>query len=239
MPETKSMSKNESNESQPSPEAVIAFLRAHPQFLSEHPEVCDLLTPPREHQGKGVVDFQQYMVKRLRADRDDVIQEAREIVETSRANAHNLSRVHHAVVMLLEAQNFEDFIHVMTMDFAAHLDVDIVSLVVETDGTKIPHINLSGVHAVTSGTVDLLMRERAIILESAVTGFEEIYGGGAGLVKSQALLRLNISSNVPCALLAFGSRDPAMFQSGQGTEQIVFLGQVIERCFRSWLNLPR
>lgn len=237
MPDT--MSKNNEQTADISIADVIAYLKANPQFLNENPEICDILTPPRAAEGKGVVDFQHYMVRRLREDRDDIIEEARTLVENTRANAHNLSRIHQAVLLLLEAQNFEDFIHVMTMDFASLLDVDIVSLVVETDGQKIPHINLSGVHAVSAGTVDLLMRERPVILESDISGFEEIYGGGAGLVKSQALLRLTISHNVPCALLAFGSRDPHMFDDGQGTEQILFLGQVIERCIRSWLTIPR
>ena len=40
------------------------------------------------------------------------------------------------------------------------------------------------------------------------------------------------------AILAFGSRDANLFCEGQSTDQILFLARVIERCFRSWLNLP-
>ena len=43
--------------------------------------------------------------------------------------------------------------------------------------------------------------------------------------------------DTPPAILAFGSRDPVMFQDGQATDQIIFLARVIERCFRSWLNI--
>jgi uncharacterized protein YigA (DUF484 family) len=221
-------------------EDVIAFLRKRPRFLIDNPEVCDFLAPPQQHDGRrsGVADFQHYMVKRLKEDRDGIIEEARSIVETSRANASNLSRVHRAVLMLLEAYDFEDFVHALTMDCAAVLDVDIISLIVETDGTVVPHINLNGVHAVSPGTISLVMRERMVMLEGNIIGLDEVYGGGAGLVKSQALLRLAISPHLPPALIAFGSRNPELFQEGQGTEQICFLGQVIERCFRSWLHLP-
>ena len=179
------------------------------------------------------------MVKRLREDRNDILEEAREIIELSRNNMKNLSRIHRGVIMLLEARDFEDFIHVITMDTSALLDTDIISLIIETEGEVVPHINLPGVRAVMPGTVELLMKEQTIILESNMAGIDELYGGGAGLVKSQLLLRLNISINVPPVMLAFGSRDPEMFAPGQGTEQIAFLGQVIERCFRSWLDLPQ
>lgn len=219
-------------------EDVITWLRDNPDFLNQHPEACDLMHPPREHQGKGIVDFQQFMVKRLREDRDGIIEEAREIVETSRANMSNQARVHACVVMLLEARTFEDFIHTVVMDFAALLDVDIISLIVEAEGSVIPHINISGVHAVTPGSIDLLMHNNTILLESHVAGIGEIYGGGAGLVKSQALLRLSIGPSAPPAMLAFGSRDPEMFAQGQGTDLILFLGRVVERCFHAWLDLP-
>jgi uncharacterized protein YigA (DUF484 family) len=219
---------------------VIAFLRKHPRFLINNPEICDLLEPPAQHDGRksGVADFQHYMVKRLKEDRDGIIEEAREIVEISRANASNLSRIQRSVLMLLDAYSFEDFIHALTMDCATVLDVDIISLIVETDGGTVPHINLTGVHAVTPGTVALVMRDRGAMLEGNIIGLDEVYGGGAGLVKSQALVKLIISQHLPPAMIAFGSRDPVLFQEGQGTEQIAFLGRVIESCFRSWLNLP-
>ncbi len=234
---TETMTKKKEPEAGVAAAEVLAFLKENPGFLEKHPELCDVLLPPRNRSGKGVVDFQDYMLRRLREDRDGIIREAQEIVETSRANMNNLTRINRAVLMLLEAENFEDFIHVLTMDFASLLDVDIVTLVVETDGGVIPHINIPGVHVVTQGTIDLLMKKHPIMLEPDIAGLPEVYGGGAGLVKSQALVRLAISTNVPSAMLAFGSRDAAMFSEKQGTEQLAFLGQVVERCFRAWLKI--
>lgn len=218
---------------------VIAWLRAHPRFLQDNPHVCDLLLPPSEKKGKGIADFQSYMIQRLKDDKHEVIESARELVENSRHNMNNLSRIHRAVLLVLEAHHFEDFVRTITLDFASLLDVDIVSLIVETDGEVIPHIDLAGVRLVTPGTINLLLGQSDVALESATRGLDQLYGGGATLVKSQALLRLHIGGDTPPALLAFGSRDPNMFYPGQGTEMIAFLGQVVERCFRSWLTLPR
>lgn len=214
---------------------VIDWLKKNPNFLVENPDVCDLLTPPQSVSGKGVVDFQSYMIRRLKDDREEVIETAREIVETTRVNMNNQTRIHKAVLMVLEARSFEDFIHTITMDFAALLDIDIISLVVETEGDVVPHVNMAGVRLLTPGSIELLMKDNDVTLESNVNGFEEIYGGGAGLVKSQTLLRLHIGGDTPPAMLAFGSRNPNLFEPGQATDQIRFLGQVVERCFRSWL----
>ncbi len=215
---------------------IINWLRDHPDFLKKHPELLDHMAPPKENFGKGVADFQHYMVKRLKADRDEVLESAREIVETSRANMNSQTRIHRAILLLLEAQSFPDFIHTLTMDFPSLLDTDIVSLIVETDGDIVPQIHMQGVRAVPPGTVQLLMKDKPIILEARIAGLEEIYGGGAGLVKSQALLKLHIGQEAPAAMIAFGSRDPDMFESGQGTELIAFLGCVTERLFQAWLH---
>ncbi len=151
---------------------------------------------------------------------------------------NNQQRVHAAVLRLLEARNFEEFIHIITMDLASMLDVDIAVLVVEADGQAIPHIQNNGIKIVPENTCDSWMNGKDVMLEDNISGIEAIYGGGANLVQSQILLRVGISMDTPPAIIAFGSRNPDMFAEGQATDQILFLTRVIERCFRTWLNLP-
>jgi len=233
------MSDPKSQSKEPLTEAeIIAWLEKNPLFLQRHPEVLEFLSPPKSASGKGVVDFQHYMVKRLRDDKNEILETTREFVENSRANMNNLARIHNAVIILLEAHSFEDFIHTITMDFAAMLDVDIISLIIETDGSHIPQINTPGVRIVLPGTVTTLTKDKAIVLQSDIRGYEEVYGGGATLVRSQAFVRLTIMPETPPALLAFGSRDPELFQSSQATDLLSFLGKVIERRFRSWITNP-
>ncbi len=218
-------------------EDVIEFLKDNPKFLQQHPEVVDLLIPPKIKTEKGIADFQSYMIQRLKTDKEEAISSTREMLETSRANMNNQYRVHKAVLLLLEAESFDQFIQTITMDVAPILDVDISVLVVESDGTAIPHVQTSGIRIIPPGTVDKWMDGKNALLQENISGIEAIYGGGAALVKSQILLRVDISMETPPAILAFGSRDPGMFSEGQGTDQILFLARVIERCFRSWLSI--
>ena len=219
-------------------EDVLDYLRDHPHFLQKHPEAVDLLVPPKAGQGKGVADFQTYMIQRLKADKEEVLSSTKEIVATSRANMNNQYRIHKAVLMLLEAASFDEFISTITMDLGTLLDVDISVLVVESNGDEIPHVHTSGIRVIPPGTVDNWMGGKNVMLQDNISGIEAIYGGGATLVKSQILLRVDISMNTPPAILAFGSRNADMFQDGQATDQVLFLARVIERRFRAWLKLP-
>lgn len=219
-------------------EDVIEFLRANPKFLQKNPEACDLLIPPKNGGGKNVADFQSFMIERLKDDKEKVLETTQEIVENARSNMNNQQRIHKVVLRLLEARNFEEFIHIITMDLSTMLDTDISVLVVESNGHDIPHIHTNGIRVLPAGTIDKWMKGQDVLLESNISGIEAIYGGGATLVQSQALLRVDISMDTPPAILAFGSRDPNMFEDGQGTEMVSFLARVVERAFRSWLNLP-
>jgi hypothetical protein len=217
---------------------VLDFLRNNPKFLSQHPEAVDYMHLPKRSKDKSIADFQSYMIDRLKADKEEVIGTAKELVETARSNMNNQHRIHRAVLRLLEARTFDEFIAFITTDLATILDTDLCVLVVEANGEDIPHIHATGIRVVPQGTIDHWMQGQNVLLQSDIQGIEAIYGGGAMLVRSQALLRVDISMDTPPAILAFGSRDSAMFEEGQATDQVAFLARVVERAFRQWLHLP-
>jgi uncharacterized protein YigA (DUF484 family) len=82
--------------------------------------------------------------------------------------------------------------------------------------------------------IDAFLEGQDALLNTNIAGDPRLYGPAARLVKSQALLRLTMPGETPDALLAFGSRDPLLFQDGQGTELIGFLADVVERLLRRW-----
>ncbi len=218
---------------------IVRYLKDNPDFLQDSPEIYDLLLPPAVKSKTGVADFQSYMIERLKADKEDVIESTREMVENARSNMNNQQRIHTTVLRLLEATSFEDFIHSITMDLSSILDIDIAAIVVETEKNQIPDVSIAGIRVVPEGTVAKWMEDKTVLMQDNISGIEPIYGGGAALVQSQILLRVDISMNTPPAILAFGSRDPNMFSDGQATDQVLFLARVIERCFRFWLDVPK
>jgi uncharacterized protein len=219
-------------------ERIIAWLKQNPDFLKQNPEACDFLIPPTINAGRGVADFQSYMIERLKADKSEAVEVAREIVESARSNMNNQTRIHRAVLRVLDAESFDEFLQIITHDLSTLLNVDITTLVVETSGRAIPHIHTSGIRIVPDGTINSWMQNKTILLQENIGGIEAIYGPGATLVRSQALVRIDISQKTPPAILAFGSRDPHTFHPQQGTELVGFLARVVENEFRSWLMLP-
>jgi len=218
-------------------EQVIEFLKKNPKFLQANPSAMEFLIPPKTNGDKKVKDFQSFMIERLKQDKEKVVSTTRELIDNARSNMNNQLRIQNVILRLLEAKSFEEFIHIITMDMSAMLDTDISVLVVESTGDDIPHVHTNGIRLVPPGTIDKWMGDKSAMLQSNISGIEAIYGGAFTLVQSQALLRVDISMNTPPAILAFGSRDPNMFEDGQATDQIAFLARVVERAFRAWLHL--
>jgi uncharacterized protein YigA (DUF484 family) len=223
------------------PAAVAAYLRRHPDFLVEHPDLAAVLRPPARQLGERVVDLQSFIVERLRADVSRLKLTQRKLIATSRNNLVSQGRVHSAVVALVGARSFESFIQIVTEELAGMLDVDAIGFGVEASRPEeTPGVSsTSNVMILPAGTVAELVGDQDVMLRADVIGDLRVFGeAAASLVRSDALVRLRLGEGAPPALLALGARRPGIFHPGQGNELIVFLSQVIELTLRAWLDLP-
>ena len=222
-----------------SADQVAAYLRRHPEFLADNPDLLDSQKPPARARGKGIVDLQQFQVQRLRDELGDLTSLRDELISAGRSNLSTQSRVHQAVLAILNARSFEEFVETITTDMAAILDLDVVTIGVEKTEEGGAWRPMAGVYCLEAGDIDERLGPSAnILLREEVEGDPTIFDGAAGLVRSDALIRLKISDTTPPALLALGSRQSAAFHAGQGTELLGFLSRVLEVTFRAWLNLP-
>ena len=219
---------------------VLAYLRRHPDFLERHPEALRLVRPPARNTGDDVLDFQQFLLERLRRDVVRLQDEQQSLISTTRGNLASQCRVHKAVVAMLRAASFEHLLQIVTTDLAVLTDVDVVTLGVESSAARMTRLPVPGIHLLASGRVDALLGpNRDALLASNIHGDPELFGPAAGLVRSQALLRLSISRSGPVGLMCMGTRNPDTFYPGLGTELLTFLARALEITIVQWLERGR
>jgi hypothetical protein len=219
---------------------IAAWLARHPDFLARHPELLRALAEREGGGGAGpVVDLRQVMVERLRTELAALRRDRDALLATSRTNLAAQTRIHAAVLDLMNAASFEQFVATITADLAPTLALDAVALCVESERPN-RAMPLAGLRLLPVGAVDRFLGPgRAVLLRPAVAAEAAIYGRAASyLVKSDALLRLGASPAAPVGLLALGAREPGHFRPGQGTELLRFLAGAIESTMRAWLDLP-
>ena len=221
----------------PSADEVETYLRDHPDFLVDHPELVNLLLPPEAKRGEGVVDLQRYMLERVRGDLSRVQTQQNDILATSRSNLITQNRVHASVIAMLGATTLEHLIEIITTDLAVHIEVDAVTLGFEALDRLPAGGNRTTLRILPKGAIDRLLgtgKDLALIPDGQPDA--QLFGSAATLVRSQALLRLQLRRDAPQGVLAFGSRTPDKFHPGQGTELLSFLGKVVELTFRGGLD---
>ncbi len=219
---------------------IIAYLRRHPDFLDRHPEALRLLGAPTREIGQDVVDFQHFQIERLRRDLARVNLEHRTLIAASRGNLASQGRVHKAVIAILAAPSFEQLLQTVTTDLGVLLDVDVVTIGVESSAAPAGRLSLHGIQLLKEGAVDALLGpERSALLRVDAAGDAALFGAAAGLVRSQALLRLTFGRSAPVGLLCIGTRQPGRFHPGLGTEGLTFLARALGITIAQWLNPPR
>ena len=223
---------------------VVRFLRENPDFLERYPQLLSVIRAPErqfedaDEAGGEVVDLQGAMLSRMRSELAQREEQSSELIDASRANLQSQNRVHAAVIAILSARSLDHMIEILTIDLAGLLNVDAVALCLE--GGMVTPTSAQGVRVVPVGTIDKILDvSRTVSLRENVEGDRRIYGEAAGLVRSEAMLRLSVREDAPCALLAMGSREPDRFHTGQGSELLTFLARILEHSIRTWLDLPR
>lgn len=219
-----------------SDDLVAAHLRANPDFLLRYPDLAACLAAPAREAGGGrVADLQQYMIERLRRELDEVRGCAEHLIGTQRTNMSLQTRTHDAVLGVLASQSMDELVQVLT-DVAELLEVDVITLCLETADEVVPDLAADGLMRLPRGSCTELFGDRDVVLRGSASGDEAVFGAAAPLVRSYALARLHPGDRRPAGLLALGSRHDRTFRNGQGTELLTFFSRVVEYAVHRWVD---
>jgi hypothetical protein len=213
---------------------VRDYLLEHPDFLVDNSDLLATLIPPSLRHGDKVEDFQGYMLARLQDNFTAIKDEHDDLLQLMQEHLQRQNRINAAILSLLDAKDFAGALGFITHDLRLLLDQEAVGLFLEAGGA-LQEGHYAGLHVVPEGFVATHLGEREIVLEEKAAASPVLFGEKAGAVRSQALVRLSISDELPPGLLAFGHREAMYYATGLATEQMETLGAVVERCLNKWL----
>ncbi|MTJ82124.1 MAG: DUF484 family protein [Telmatospirillum sp.] len=227
----KSETANAPTSSRVSDEQVATYLHDHPDFLLDHPDLVTTITLPARFDAGPVVDLQHHVIARLREEIEQLRGCAEHLIATSRSNMSTQTRTHEAALAILAAGGMGGLAHVIADDLPGLLDVDVATIGFEAGETLSPL--MTGIRALPRGLVERTLGDAEVMLRSAAAGDPQLFGDGAGLVASYALVRLT-PPGLPGGIIALGSRNERGFHNSQGTELLSFLARIVEDCVVRW-----
>jgi len=201
----------------PTAEAVADFLRTHPEFLAERPELYRVLDPPRRIHGERLADHMAAMLAAERHRLRGLEAEMENALAAGRAGLALTVRVRLAVLALMRAQ---DLVEVITQELPALLGVESCTLCAELPDRR-------GVIKLPRGTVARLIGQgRDAVVRTTLSDLELLHQEAAPLVVRDALARVPVWTG-HAVMLALGTRDVGALPARQSTSTLAFLGRVV------------
>ncbi len=187
---------------------VRAYLQAHPDFLTDNPELYAVLAPPVRVHGGVFADHMAAMLHQARARAAEMEARAADVLAAGRASTGIAERVQEAVLALLHAA---DPAECVTETWPGLLGIDAATLCCEAIRPRWRTLPLGAVRSLLRGK-PLLFRDRP---------------GDAALLHAEAALLaerdLLIALPGSC-LLALASRDASVLPM---TQAWMFLGRAL------------
>lgn len=240
----------------PLAEEVRESILRNPQAILNDAELMRALLTPAHDAGRNVVDLRAAMIARLEEQLGRLAEAHRDVVAAAWDNMTGMEQVHRAVLAVLDAASFEDFVEVVSTDFSELLGVDVVRFCMSADT---PHATEGLLDPAPASPIVVLGFDDFSALSPATTmrrselggpvalvgdiapgqAAPTVFGATAANVRSSAMIALDFGPAIHPGLLAFGSYEPTRFSREQGTDLLCFLGAVVERAMRDWLALGR
>ncbi|MBE9533240.1 MAG: DUF484 family protein [Proteobacteria bacterium] len=218
-------------------EDVTAYLKDNPDFFIQQPDVIESLELSASP--KGTISLAQKQVERLKNKSSQLNEQLSTLIDNARKNSDLQSSVHQLCLRLMDAQNIDELLPMLTTELKQEFNADEVALRLfySNEQTALPETseNIAQLHADDKSLKafdGLLSKQQPVCGRLSKAQKEVLFNEQAEDVKSVACLPIG---HEPCAgLLAIASFDANRFHADMATDYLQFLGEVIMRLLRPY-----
>jgi len=206
-------------------EDVVAFLRTHPDFFTEHDYLLKELRLP--HDSGKAISLVQRQLTMFREQRDHYQSQLVDLVDTARENGRHFEKSRRLLMNLLDADSVDEVQVVLQESFSNDFKVDFCNLILAANSEDSLQCNVT---VVSEEAIEACLGSDLPGLNKAHCGQlsraqnELIFGTQqAEQVKSTAVIPVKEGDLL--AVLSIGSKDPDYFH---GNLDSVFLAYISE-----------
>jgi len=185
-----------------------------------------------------VIPFEERAVAHLR-DRLGAVEEAnQDLIAFARGHSGAVASIHSAVLAAMEADEIDALLHVVTQEWPLILGIDAVALALIV-GDKGFRADGNGVQSVEPRLVERAIGQVDGVEMRTVRRGHPLFGPACGLIRAEALIRIECEPPLPRGLLALGQRAELSLDARHGSELLMFLGRSVAAIIRRWLIDPK
>lgn len=205
-------------------EIVAKYLRKHPGFLAEHPEILETIELP--HDSGGAVSLIERQVQQLRAQNRNLGRKLNQLVQVATDNEQLMGRLHALTLELLAIERIDAFFERLCEALKNEFNADILNISLYDRsidcGPDTPVFRIRRDDPDLQNLQSKLEKGETVCGRFNRTKLDFLFGSRAQWVQSAALVPLGDDG-----LLAIGSSDPAHFYPGMGSLFLDLLASVV------------
>lgn len=204
---------------------VADYLRRHPQFLKDFPDLVQELVIPREHGPAS--SLTAYQLEALRARNEELTQRLADLIAIAADNEQLMVRVHSLTIGLLRANTLIDTCRIFVAALNEDFHTNLVCLALFRGDADLPQADwllvLPQGKSELPQFAEFLIRGEPLCGRLAQDKLDRLFGARAHEVQSCALLKIGEEG-----LLAIGSQDANRFHPGIGTIFLKLIAQALQ-----------
>jgi len=211
---------------------VASYLRRHPEFLKDFPDIALTLHVPRE-QG-ATTSLASYQLEVLRDKNRDMSRRLHELIEIAAENEQLMVRVHSLTVGLMRENTLADSVRRVAAGLTEDFHTDLVRLVLFRADADLPAADWlvaqgGGIKAMPA-FAEFMQRNEPLCGRLQPEKLDALFADKAVEVRSAVLVQID-----GVGMLAIGSHDANRFHPGMGT---VFLKLIAEATAAAVARFP-
>lgn len=203
---------------------VAAWLRRHPHFLKDYPDLAGELEIP--HESGPVASLASYQLDVLRRKNRELEARLSELLRVAGDNEQRMLRVHAFNISLMRADSAAALLRSVVAGLTEDFSTDLVRILLYRPAPGLPEADWLQVQpagpAALPAFAEFMTREEPQVGRLPAPMLEQMFGDLAPTVQSAALLRLG-----GAGLMAIGSHDANRFHPGMGGVFLKLIGEAV------------
>ena len=218
-----------------------------PKIILEDPVLMDALVEAQSQLlGSNIIDLRGIAMTQLEKRLEKIENTHNDVISMAYENLSGAKQIQRAILKLLEPNDFPSFIKKLSTEVKEILNVEHISLVLETNVineniTLLKNLNPLTIIVNENSIKNYITSHsqfgsQTVTLRNNVDSTHQFYQNANSTILSEALLSLDFNGSNIEGLLVLGSNQKSKFAPGQGTELLTFFANVFERNMARWLT---
>jgi uncharacterized protein YigA (DUF484 family) len=208
---------------------VRGFLRDHPTFLDENPDILETMIV--NHKPGGAISLVERQLASLRDRNADLTAQLDQLVDVARDNELMFTKTRRLVVSLLDAKSFAALIEALYESLGTDFGVESFSLTLFGDDSlkSLSMARVSSLAEATNHVPSIVGSSTPMCGTLRNNEITFLFGEKSDITEIRSVAAINLGEENQIGLLALGNQNPDFYNNKMGTLFLEYIGEILNR----------